>query len=263
VKYLHYCLIIITFLNPAVLSGEELTHLVGKGDTIYSISRLYQVSPDELMKANGINDPSKLQLGKLLKIPPSVFVKTPGTAPVQNYTDYIVNKGDTLFGIAKNYNISLQTLLDINKFNSNHVIKPGDIIKLPANTKKPEPPSGLRWPVTAKDILYMTGQMGVIIQGEYFEPVKSLTQGKVISAGPWRKFGQVVIVEASGGYLYMYGGCESLSVKVGDKITAGLEVGKLGINSGSEKPQLFFMVFKSNTPIDPVKAPRASESVKT
>ncbi len=109
----------------------------------------------------------------------------------------------------------------------------------------------------------MTGQMGVIVEGENKEAVKSLTQGKVISAGPWRKFGKVAIVEVSGGYFYMYGGCDTLSVNVGDKIAPGTELGKLGINAVSEKSQLFFMVFRNDIPIDPAKAPRAGGNSRT
>jgi murein DD-endopeptidase MepM/ murein hydrolase activator NlpD len=273
VKYLR-----VTFLLIAVvavtfsvnLSAEELFHIVGKGETIYSISRFYRVSPEELMKTNGITDPSKLQVGKRIVIP--TVITTAAIANPQSLTDYRVAKGDTLFSISRNYDISLKTLQEINKFSSDHVIKAGDIIKVPAknepvktvqNAPEKAIDASIRWPVNPKEISYMTGQLGVIVQGEQLEPVKSLTQGKVISAGPWRKFGKVAIVEVSGGYLYMYGGCESLSVKVGDKIGPGTELGKLGINSGSEKPQLFFMVFKSNTPIDPAKAPRAGGNVKT
>ncbi|GHV96766.1 hypothetical protein AGMMS50293_30860 [Spirochaetia bacterium] len=109
-----------------------------------------------------------------------------------------------------------------------------------------------------KEIAYMTGKLyGVVVRGERSEPVKSLTQGTVISAGPYRGFGRVAIVQVTGGYLYVYGGCESLSVKEGDRIGPGTELGKLGIDAVSEKPQLFFMVYRSNTPIDPAKAPRA------
>jgi septal ring factor EnvC (AmiA/AmiB activator) len=104
--------------------------------------------------------------------------------------------------------------------------------------------------------------MGVVVEGQYNEQVKSLTQGKVISAGPWRKFGRVVIVETQGGYFYMYGGCESLSVNVGDRVSPGTEVGKLGVNTVSDKPQLFFMVFRNDSPIDPASAPRAGSNVK-
>jgi septal ring factor EnvC (AmiA/AmiB activator) len=96
-----------------------------------------------------------------------------------------------------------------------------------------------------------------MVTGERGEPVRSLTQGTVISAGPYRGFGRVAIVQAAGGYLYVYGGCESLSVKEGDRISPGTEIGKLGIDAVSEKPQLFFLVFLKDEPVDPAKAPRA------
>ncbi|MDR0301064.1 MAG: M23 family metallopeptidase [Treponema sp.] len=268
-----------------MLAAEELIHVVGKGETIYSISRFYRVTPDELMKLNSISDPSKLQTGKRLTIPSSAFsditITTNPPAPaVQALTDYRVLKGDTLFSIAKKHDISLQRLQEINNFSSSHVIKVGDIVKVPgqpkSNTAQSAPAPGkstgttglpgilaLRWPVNAKEISYMTGQMGVVVEGEINEAVKSLTQGKVISAGPWRKFGKVAIVEVAGGYFYMYGGCDTLSVNVGDKISPGTELGKLGVNAVSEKPQLFFMVFRSDIPIDPAKAPRAGGNSRT
>jgi len=278
-----------------VLTADDLIHVVGKGETIYSISRFYRVTADDLMKANKITDPSKLQTGKKLIIPSSAFSEIPDTTGTStplpntnnaqkvssetNVSDYRVVKGDTLYSIAKTNGITLQALLDLNKFPSGHVIKAGDVIKIPAqtvnavqsgstgnNSKTADSGSkiySLQWPVSPKDIAYMTGQMGVVVGGEYNESVKSLTQGKVISAGPWRKFGRVAIVETSGGYFYMYGGCESLSVKVGDKVSPGTEVGKLGINAVSEKAQLFFMVFRSDNPIDPALAPRAAGNLKT
>jgi len=286
---------LVSVLFAGKLAAQERIHTVGKGETIYSISRTYKITPDELMKANGIDDPSKLQAGKQIKIPSTANAPASTTpavlpsAPSQVLSSYKVVKGDTLYSIAKTYGISLAALQEINKFSTNHVIKVGDTIKVPggstnvaANTKPNQPSNNgtsapasatpsttapttvpkpgvfsLRWPVTPKDIAYMTGQMGVVVQGEHNESVKSLTQGKVISAGPWRKFGKVAIVEVTGGYFYMYGGCETLSVKVGDKISPGTELGKLGVNAVSEKPQLFFMVFRSDTPIDPAKAPRA------
>jgi septal ring factor EnvC (AmiA/AmiB activator) len=104
----------------------------------------------------------------------------------------------------------------------------------------------------------MTGKLyGVMLTGARSEPVKSLTEGTVVSAGPYRGFGRVAIVQVTGGYLYVYGGCESLSVKEGDRIGPGAELGKLGVDAVSQKPQLFFLVYKSNNPIDPAKAPRA------
>jgi septal ring factor EnvC (AmiA/AmiB activator) len=60
----------------------------------------------------------------------------------------------------------------------------------------------------------------------------------------------------TGGYLYVYGGCESLSVKEGDRVAPGAELGRLGLDGVTSKPQLFLMVYKNNAPIDPAKAPR-------
>jgi septal ring factor EnvC (AmiA/AmiB activator) len=117
--------------------------------------------------------------------------------------------------------------------------------------------NSVRWPVNPKELAYMQGKLnGVLLQGERYEPVKSLTQGTVVSAGPYRGFGRIAIVQAAGGYLYVYGGCESLSVKEGDAVTPGTELGKLGIDAVSERPQLFFMVYRNNVPVDPATAPR-------
>ena len=283
-----FALLIVLFCvsgDGKILAADDLIHVVGRGETIYSISRFYRVGADDLMRINGITDPATLQAGRRLTIPPSAFsdvsvsTGTPSSVAVsassrQNLTNYRAVRGDTLYSIARNNGISLQTLLEINGFSSNHVLRAGDTIKVPArnataqtgaaanNSRTSTGLYSLRWPVAPKDIAYMTGQMGVVVEGQYNEQVKSLTQGKVISAGPWRKFGRVVIVETQGGYFYMYGGCESLSVNVGDRVSPGTEVGKLGVNTVSDKPQLFFMVFRNDSPIDPASAPRAGSNVK-
>jgi lipoprotein NlpD len=290
-------LILMSIPISGMLAAEELIHVVGKGDTIFSLSRFYHVSADELMKANGISDPSKLSVGKKLIIPvPADGSSLPGqnsgsktsvTENPQMFAIYKAVKGDTLFSIARSNGITLQKLQEINGFSSNHVLKIGDAVKVPkksssfgtqgpapaANTAVIKPSAanktapvgiyGLRWPVMPKDISYMTGQMGVVVEGEKLESVRSLTQGNVVSAGPWRKFGRVVIVETSGGYYYMYGGCETITVNVGDRITPGMELGKLGINAVSVKPQLFFMVFRNDNPMDPALAPRAGNNQRT
>ena len=262
-----------------MLAAEELVHVVGRGETIFSLSRFYGVTADALMRANGITDPSRLQAGSRLVIPvnpptqtSAAAARTSAEAPL---VDYRVVRGDTLYSLARRHGITLQRLLEINRFSSSHALRAGDVIRVPGQAATPSniatatatttaparaTPSGLcslRWPVTPRTINYMTDQLGVIVEGAQFEPVRSLTHGHVVSAGPWRKFGRVVIVETPGGYYYMYGGSETISVRVGDRITPGMELGRLGINAVSNRPQLFFMVFRNNTPLDPALAPRA------
>jgi murein DD-endopeptidase MepM/ murein hydrolase activator NlpD len=288
------------FLPPLILSltivlsvrvpAEEAVHVVVKGETIYSIARSFRVSAEELMSFNSITDPSRLQIGSRLKIPGGSSVQKPVSANTQKLTEYRAQKNDTLYSIARQNGVSLETLRSVNGFSEAYVLKVGDRVKIPQNSstgtvsgggtqsnQKPQTvtaspsssvqrstgaekgiDSTLRWPVSPKELSYMKGKLsGVSVTGERSEPVKSLSGGTVVSAGPYRGFGRVVIIQANGGYLYVYGGCESLSVKEGDRVGPGMELGKLGIDAVSNKPELFFMVYKNNAPIDPAKAPRA------
>jgi murein DD-endopeptidase MepM/ murein hydrolase activator NlpD len=277
------------WLVPVELGADEKVHTVQKGETVYSIARAFGIDKDELMKFNGISDPAKLQAGRRLKIPGpggSGTAAAQGSASPAGYSEYRVLRGDTLFSIARRYSSTVDALLEANSLSRDYVLKQGDLLRVPsggapaalAAPAKPERPpappasagaepravvqrnvdASVRWPVAAKEVSYMTGKLsGAVLTGDRAESVKSLTQGTVISAGPYRGFGRVAIVQVSGGYLYVYGGCESLSVREGDKVGPGTELGRLGIDALSEKPQLFFLVYRNNTPVDPATAPRA------
>jgi murein DD-endopeptidase MepM/ murein hydrolase activator NlpD len=265
------------------IPAEDLVYVVEKGETIYSIARSFNIDPGDLMRLNNISDASRLQAGRRLRIPQNPLAPPP---PVSEspavYQERRVLRNETLYSIARNSSTTVQILREINGFSPNHVLKEGELIKVPLpapavtgassvtsdalagshsgarQTAVREVDRNLRWPVTAKEIAYLEGKLpGVMVTGERRESVRSLTQGTVISAGPYRGFGRVAIVQVTGGYLYVYGGCESLSVAEGDRVRAGTEIGKLGIDAVSGKPQLFFLVFLKDEPVDPSKAPRA------
>jgi septal ring factor EnvC (AmiA/AmiB activator) len=111
--------------------------------------------------------------------------------------------------------------------------------------------------VNVKEAAPLTGKLsGLAISGTAGESVRCVAEGTVVSAGPYRGFGRVAIVQTADLYIYVYGGCESLSVREGDKVKAGAELGKLGAAAMSGSPELYFMVYKNNKPVDPEKAPR-------
>jgi murein DD-endopeptidase MepM/ murein hydrolase activator NlpD len=272
--------------------SEETTHVIQRGETIYSIARSYGVTVQAVLSLNGISDARTVQAGQRLKIPlpgsasGSAAPKS-GTVVRSAYSDYTVERNDTLYSIARRYSISVEELREMNGYSPDYVLKAGEKIRIPsqgqaiasgttaagtktaagtpvsnpgtpASNSGPRPDPSVKWPVSAREVAYITGKLyGVQVTSERQEPVKSLTQGTVVSAGPYRGFGRVAIVQMTGGYLYVYGGCETLSVKEGDKVVPGTELGKLGIDAKSSKPQLFFFVYRSNNPVDPAKAPRA------
>jgi murein DD-endopeptidase MepM/ murein hydrolase activator NlpD len=261
--------------------SEEKMHILQKGETIYSVARSYGVNVSSVLALNGLteNDAKTVQAGRRLRIPES-----PSGSAQTGYGELKVSRGDTLYSIARRYGVSLMELLDMNGFSPDYIVKEGERIRVPLSPAGSLASSGMnpggtgsvpvseagkdqnnpvrgdpsiRWPVQAKNVSYLTGRLGVMVTGERSEPVKSLTQGTVVHAGPYRGFGRVAIIQVSGGYFYVYGGCETLSVKEGDRVAPGAELGKLGVDAKTEKPQLFFLVYRSNNPIDPAKAPRA------
>jgi len=260
---------------PEGLYAQEGVHTVQKGETLYSIALSLGIKADDLIKYNGITDPSRLLAGQILKIPSMGATASPAVGS----TSYRVVKGDTLYSIAREFSVSITSIQELNSLSANYVLKEGDFLKIPNSAVAPVKTaatqgqqgttgagataqaaanSQVKWPITARELSYMTGKLsGVVLTGVHNESVSSLTRGTVLSAGPYRGFGKVVIIQVDGGYLYVYGGLENLSVKEGDKLGPGSEIGKLGVDAMSNKPQLFFMVYLSNTPVDPAKAPRA------
>ncbi|GHV49201.1 peptidoglycan-binding protein LysM [Spirochaetia bacterium] len=227
---------------PAVTYTE---HRVVKNETLYSIARNNGITLAALRSANNFSQDHVLREGERIRIPTAGIGGANGTSTT------------TAVGTAPPQTAPTTTA---------PAGQPQAVPARPAAVPVPEPrstaaktmDSSLRWPVAAKEVAYMTGKLsGVVVTGERSESVKSLTQGTVVSAGPYRGFGRVAIIQVTGGYLYVYGGCESLTVKEGDRVGPGTELGKLGIDAVSQKPQLFFMVYRNNTPMDPSKAPRA------
>ena len=267
---------------PTGVFGEDRLHTVQKGETFYSIARTLGIKADDLMRYNGITDPSRLQAGQRLRIPDSMQGSSSETGAAVSYR---VVRGDTLYSIARRFSVTVEKIMEFNSLPANYMLREGDTLSIPSGSlgsvassgtsgspgplaavvpaaapvlNQATPASAVSWPVTVRDLSYMTGKLsGVVITGIRSEPVSSLTRGTVLSAGPYRGFSQVVIIQVDGGYLYVYGGCESLMVKEGDRVAPGTELGRLGLDAVSNKPQLFFMVYRSNNPVDPAKAPRA------
>jgi septal ring factor EnvC (AmiA/AmiB activator) len=83
--------------------------------------------------------------------------------------------------------------------------------------------------------------------------------GSVVYAGPFRSYGQVLILDAGGGYHVLLMGMERISVDPGQFVLTGEPVAAMGGGSqvasaaaiGSTQPVLYVEFRKDGTPIDP------------
>jgi LysM repeat protein len=126
--------------EPQKPDGKKLVHTVKKGETLYSLSRTYEVELSELQKLNPELKNGGLKEGMVLLIPakkPQVEVSEPDT----NYYWHQVKVSETAWLISKTYEISLDSLYLLNPEAENG-LSIGQKLKLPLN-RKPKPRESL------------------------------------------------------------------------------------------------------------------------
>ena len=128
-----------TLLIP--LSTEKNTqdssdnYIVQKGDSLYSIAKKFNTNVDEIIKSNNLTS-TLLQEGQQLIIPnyskPSNNVEDM-IGDTNNMTTYIVQSGDSLYSIAKKYNVTVSEIKELNGITSN-LLSIGQKLLLPVES---------------------------------------------------------------------------------------------------------------------------------
>lgn len=277
------------FLTSYIFS--QTVYKVERGDTLYSISKKYQITVAELRTANNLKENDIIKVGQKLIIP-DADISTAAALSTTNKKvtidknikteNYQVQKGDTLYGIAKKNGISVAELMALNNLNSSSVIKVGQKLKLykkelpsvtvnettvSLSTNIPDTrsygstinsDSSTKWPVANPKVTQIKGKVwGVQLSAKTNEAVKCINEGTVMYVGIYRGFGQVVFVQNKTGLIYAYTGLGSVTVRKGEYVLSDAVLGTAGIDTLSKNSQITLMVFQNGQPIDPAKAPRS------
>ncbi len=108
------------FINQK--SEVKKIHIVKVGDTITSISKLYSIEKDLIIKLNDLKDENYIYLGQNLKISDTNEI-TENNPNQKNY--HIVLKGENLTEISLRYGLDLKYLIEINNLNDQDAIEVG------------------------------------------------------------------------------------------------------------------------------------------
>lgn len=116
-------------------AGSTGMHTVLGGDTVYTVSKEYNLPLREIISLNNLSPPYHLNSGFRLKLPPP--------------NEYKVRAGDTLNGLSRMFNVSVSEMARLNNIPAPYVLKTGQVVRLPSPQPKleeefsanPPPPS--------------------------------------------------------------------------------------------------------------------------
>lgn len=129
----------ISFFNPRqdsigieIINGKTfVVHKVDERETLYGISRRYNVTVNQILEFNPTAD-AGLEIGQLLRVP---YVPKP--KPVPGVTVHRVAEKETLYSISRMYNVTLEELKSWNNLSDNALALGQELQIKATNTSKP------------------------------------------------------------------------------------------------------------------------------
>lgn len=151
-----------------VIRGKSYyLHTVQPGQTLYSISKAYDINVEELKKLNDKKD-NNLSLYEVLKVP---FVETFVQQDDKYYYHRVV-KGETLYSIARRYGLKIKKLLKHNEeFSHNEPVAVGAVVRLPLKEIDRSAIQPADEPVLVEQVASTTGPV-------QDEPLQNVQQGQ-------------------------------------------------------------------------------------
>lgn len=112
-----------------IYEEEENIYIVKKGDSLYSIANKYNTTVDELKRINNLTS-NILSIGQVLKLPSD---KASNVEKEENTISYTVQKGDSLYSIARKYDTPIDRIKDLNNLTTN-LLSIGQVLLIPTDT---------------------------------------------------------------------------------------------------------------------------------
>ena len=253
-----------------VMANPTIIHRVKRGDSLYTLARLYGVSIETIMDANDLTD-EIIVIGWELSIPKQQVVaalaqnpknttatrQTVATEPTEQV--YHVRPGDSASVIAARFNTSVPALAEANRLADPNRLRAGQKLIIPGwRSNMPQ----FGWPVRGRisssygwrvHPVYKNRQFhgGIDIAVPVGTDVKAAANGKVIRSGYMGAYGYGIVIDHGRGVTTWYGHNSRLLVKVGARVRQGQVIAKSGTSGVSTGPHVDFRIKVEGDTVDP------------
>lgn len=128
--------VILTLMTPGVASAAPYPsngsgcaefYVVVRGDNLFRIAQRFGTTVSALADLNGITNPDRIYAGSTLCVR--------GESPPPSGFWYTVQRGDTLYSIARRYGVSVSTLASVNHLSNPDYIVVGQKLLIPSDGK--------------------------------------------------------------------------------------------------------------------------------
>lgn len=224
-------------------------HVVEKGESLWTISRKYDLDIDTLIGANEINNMNRIKPGMRLQI-----------LPIKGIL-YKISPGESLWSISRRFKISLNKIIEANNIANPDMVKPGKLLILPG--AKPEFSYKDRLqrkfikPVNARISSGYGMRWGRMHEGIDFAVnvgtnIVAAGAGKVIYSGWASGYGNTIIIEHRRGLRTLYAHNSRLLAHSGEWVERGEIIAKSGNTGRSTGPHLHFEIQINGRPVNPL-----------
>jgi murein DD-endopeptidase MepM/ murein hydrolase activator NlpD len=196
------------------------------------------------------------------------YPATPGVSRA-NGVYHKVHKGETLWRIAKAYQVSLNDIIASNNIPNAAVVEENQLIFIPGAASPTNVTAGVpagnkedlnkeefAWPLRGKVVEYfgerkgLSRSNGIVIEGREGDTVMASRQGRVVFADYLNGYEYTVIVDHQDGFSSVYSNNSRLLAHVGDAVAKGDPIAELGEKRNSA--QLHFEVRKNTVADNPL-----------
>jgi murein DD-endopeptidase MepM/ murein hydrolase activator NlpD len=224
--------------------GWEGRYTMKNGDSLYGIALQHRVTLEELKRANGITDPTKVWTGTVLYVPARPDTQANVAPPPSNAPPRVIQVPPRI----------------INAAPESKTASRGDIVMdAPAPPPETAASGKFRWPVRGKVIAGFgkrpdgTHNDGVNVAVPMGTDIHAAEGGKVAYAGSELKgYGNLVLIRHANGWVSAYAHADQLLVRPNDEVKRGQVIARAGKTGAVAQPQVHFELRQGSRPVDPV-----------